>query len=327
MGSMVRHITADDVRAARERISGRVRRTWLEESVYLGRRGRRCFYKLESQQLGKSFKIRGALNALRQLDLCERARGVGVVSTGNSAVAVACAAQMLGIENCLAIVPTGTPRAKLDRIRFYGGRAMTMGANYGEAVTLGLTYLECSGMYVLDAFGCDPDIYAGAGTIGLEILEQNPELDTIVVPIGAGGLATGVAVGARSVRPDVRVIGVQTEACPAMYESIRHGTCYNTYPVSGETVCGAIVGGVGRIAYEMLPSLLDDIVVVSERSIRDAVRFMIEEEQIVAEAASAMVVAAARDYADLVGGTNVALVISGGNIDARLLERLLAERA
>lgn len=324
MGSIVRHITADDVRAARGRISGRVRETWLEESVYLGRRGRRYFYKLESQQLGRSFKIRGALNLLEQLDLCERARGVGVVSTGNSAVAVAYAAQLLGIENCLAIVPVGTPRAKLDRIRFYGGRVMTMGSTYAEAVTLGLNYIECSGMCVVDPFGCDPDVYAGAGTIGLEVLEQNPDIDTIVAPIGSGGLLTGIGVAARSVRPDVRLVGVQTEACPSMYESLRHHTCYGTYPVSGETVCGAVAGGAGRIAYEMLPHLVDDIVVVGEQSIREAFRFMVEKEQLVAEAASCMVVAAAHDFPERVGGTNVCLVISGGNIDARLLEQTLA---
>lgn len=327
MPSMVRHVSIDDVRTARERIGHRVRRTWLEESIYLGRRNRHYFYKLESQQIGKSFKIRGALNVLEQLSLGERARGVGVVSTGNSAVALAYAARELNIENCLAIVPVTTPAAKLDRIRFYGGRVMTMGENYSEAVMLGLNYIECSNMHVVDSFGCEPAIYAGSGTIGMEILEQNPDIDTIVVPIGTGGLITGIAVGAKSIRPDVRIVGVQTEACPAMYESIRHGTCYSTYPVSGNTVCGAVTGGVGRIAYEMLPSLIDDIIVVSERSICSALKFMIEREQIVAEAASAMVVAAVHDFPEEVGGTNVALVISGGNIDTALLESLLGEKS
>lgn len=326
MPSMVRHVSIDDVRTARERLEGRIRRTWLEESVYLGNRNRRYFYKLESQQIGKSFKIRGALNVLEQLNLGERARGVGVVSTGNSAVALAYAARELNIENCLAIVPVTTPAAKLDRIRFYGGRVMSMGENYSEALMLGLNYIECSNMHVMDPFGCDPANYAGSGTIGLEILEQNPDIDTIVAPIGTGGLITGIAVGAKSIRPDVRIVGVQTEACPAMYESLRHGTCYSTYPVSGDTVCGAVTGGVGRIAYEMLPMLIDDIIVVSERSICDALKFMIEREQIVAEAASAMVVAAVHDYPEEVGGSNVALVISGGNIDASLLETLLKEK-
>ena len=168
-------------------------------------------------------------------------------------------------------------------------------------------------------------MYAGQGTIGLEIMEQNPDVDTIVVPIGGGGLCTGIAVAAKSINPNVRIVGVQTAACPAMVDSIRDNVCYNRFPTKGDTVCEAIVGGIGEIAFDMLPSLIDDIVVVSEKSIRSAFKFMIEREQLSVEAGSAMVVAAVREFPERVGGKNVALVISGGNLDINILTSVLAE--
>lgn len=124
----------------------------------------------------------------------------------------------------------------------------------------------------------------------------------------------------------MRIVGVQTRACPAMYQSLRDGVCYNRYPTTGDTVCEAIVGGVGQIAFDMLPALLDELILVSEESIRSAFGFMIEKEQLSVEAGSAMVVAAVRDYPDMVGGSNVALVISGGNLDAGVLSDVLGAR-
>lgn len=315
----------EDVREARERIGARVRETPLEESIYLDDGDREYFFKLESQQLGRSFKIRGAFNTLSQLTGTERGRGVGTVSTGNLGVAVAMASLRLGIPDCSVVVPVGTPHAKTDRIRYYGARSMALGADYDEALTLGINYIDRAEMFYVDPMEYDPRFYCGNGTIGLEILEQDPDIDTIVVPIGGGGLCTGIAVAAKSVRPDVRIVGVQTEACPAMVDSIRDNTCYNRFPTKGDTVCEAIVGGVGQIAFDMLPSLLEDIVVVSERSIRSAFKFMIEKEQLSIEAGSAMVVAAVREFPERVGGHRVALVISGGNLDVDILTSVLQE--
>lgn len=316
---MKKWFDAEDVRAARERIAGHVRQTPLEESIYLSDDDHKYFFKLESQQLGKSFKIRGALNTISQLSEFEMQNGVGTVSTGNHGVAVAMAAHALGIRDCAVVVPMGTPQAKTDRIRYYGARSMNLGADYDEALTLGINYIDCAGMFYLDPFEHDPRVYAGQGTIGLEVMEQLPACDTIVVPIGGGGLVTGIAVAAKSVNPDVRIVGVQTAACPAMVASLRDHTCYSRYPTKGETVCEAVVGGVGEIAVDMLPDLIDDIIVVSEESIRSAFKFMIEREQLSVEAGSAMVVAAVRDFPEQVGGSNVALVISGGNLDRNLL--------
>ncbi len=324
---MEKHFTAQDVQDAYARIRDRIRLTPLEEAICLGDDDHRYFFKLENQQLGRSFKIRGALNAMAQLTEGERKRGVGTVSTGNHGVAVSCAAQLLGIEDCVVVVPMGTPPSKTDRIRFYGARSMTMGGSYDEALTLGINFIDCAEVVYIDPFEHDPRVYCGQGTIGIEILEQMPQIDTIVVPVGGGGLITGIAVAAKSIKPSVRIVGVQTEACPAMAQSLKMGVCYTSYPTHGETVCNAVVGGVGELAFEMLPDYLDELVVVSEKSIRSAFRFMVRREQCVIEAGSAMVVAAVREFPDVVGGTNVALVCSGGNGDIDVLAAILNEDA
>ena len=322
---MARHFTEDDVRDAYERIKDRVRRTPLDDSLYLSNEDCRYRFKLESQQLGRSFKIRGAFNTLSRLTPMQVKSGVGTVSTGNHAIAVAYAAKELGIENCVVIVPYGTSRSKLDRMRLYGARVMIMGGTYDEALTLGLNYIDRQGLFYVDPGDNDPWVYAGKGTVGYEIALLHPSVDTIVVPVGSGGLITGVAMGARAVRPDMRIVGVQTAACPSLYQSIKDKVCYRSYPITGETICEAVVGGAGRLAYEMLPGLIDQWIIVEEASIRSALRFMVEKEQTVIEGGSAMVVAAVREFPDEVGGTNVALVITGGNVDGHMLGEVLNE--
>ena len=319
----MQQFTAQDVRDAYVRIGNFVRCTPLEDSIYLSNDERRYRFKLESQQLGRSFKIRGALNVLAQLPRDQIERGVGTISTGNHGIAVSYAAKLLGIENCVVIVPFGTPRPKLDRIRFYGARVMTMGNNHDEALTLGLNYIDRHELFYVDPGDMDARVYAGQGTVGYELMVRHPKVDTIVVPMGSGGLATGIAVGAKGVNPDVRIVGVQTAACPAVAQSMADGVAYTTFPTTGDTICDAVVGGVGRLAFEMLPDLIDQYVVVEEASIKDALRFMVEEEQLTIEGGSAMVVAAVRECPELVGGSDVALVITGGNADSAVLADVL----
>ena len=323
---MLQRFTGQDVRDAYARISDYIRRTPLEDSIYLNDDEHRYRFKLESQQLGKSFKIRGALNVLAQLPRDQVARGVGTISTGNHGIAVSYAAKLLGIENCVVIVPFGTPRGKLARIRFYGARVMTMGSNYDEALTLGLNYIDRHELFYVDPGDRDPRVYAGQGTVGYEIMVSHGKVDTIVAPMGSGGLITGIGVGAKFINPNVRIVGVQTAACPAVAMSLADTVPYTTYPTSGKTVCDAVVGGIGRLAYEMLPDLIDQIIIVEEEAIRDAMCFMASEEQSVVEGGSAMVVAAVREYPELVGGEDIALVISGGNVDGEILHDALDER-
>ena len=293
----------EDVKQAYERIEGLVCKTPLEESFYLGDGTRRYFFKLESFQKVKSFKIRGALN--------------------NHGCSVSYAAALLGIQNTKVIVPQTAPKSKVDRIRYFGAEVMQLGRDYDEAHALGMAYIEEHGLTYIDPYYDDPKIYGGQGTIAIEILEQNPDIDTIVVPIGGGGLITGIAVAAKAIKPDIRIVGVQTEACPAMIRSYADGVFYEEYPTTGETVCDALVGGVGKLSYELLKDYADDLIAVKEETIRRAVRHMIMEEKFVVEGASATTVAAVMENQERIGGKNIALVMSGGNIDGQLIAQLL----
>lgn len=317
--------TAQEVKDAYERISPYLDRTPLAESLYLGDGERKYFFKLECQQPVKSFKIRGALNKMLTLTDEEKARGVATVSSGNHGSSVAYAARLLGIEKADIIIPGMAPMAKENRIRFYGGNVIRMGNDYDEAHALGMKYIEERGMTYIDAYYDDPKIYGGQGTLAVELLKQNPDIDTIVVPIGGGGLSTGIAVYVKSVRPDIRVIGVQTEACPAMIKAFEDNVFYEEYPITGDTVCDALVGGVGKLSFETLKDCIDDIIEVKEATIRKATKLMIKDEGFIAEGGSCTTIAAVLDERERVGGKNVALIISGGNIDGDLMVELLNE--
>lgn len=311
-----------DVEEAYERISPYLRKTPLEESYYLGDGQRRYFFKLETFQRAKSFKIRGALNKMLTLTPEERARGVATVSSGNHGSSVSYAASLLGIERAEIILPEPTPQSKIDKIRYFGGQVLLMGRNYDEAHALGLAHIQQNGMTYIDPYYDDPKIYAGQGTIAVEILQQDPAIDTIVVPIGGGALITGIAVAAKALKPSVRVVGVQTAACPAMIRAYQDHRFYADYP-SEASLCDALIGGIGALSYEMAKDVVDDFIAVSEESIGRAVSFMARREKYIVEAGSCTTVAAVTDYRERVGGQRVALVLSGGNIDGDLLFELM----
>ena len=190
----------EEVKQAYERIRPYIRKTPLEQSFYLGDEIRNYFFKLESCQRAKNFKIRGALNKMMTLTDEEKQKGVATISSGNHGSSVSYAASLLGIENAKIIVPETTPKSKVDKIKYFGAEVMLMGKNYDEAHARGMAYIEEHGMTYIDAYYDDPKIYGGQGTIAIELLEQNPDLDTIVVPIGGGGLITGIAVAAKDRR-------------------------------------------------------------------------------------------------------------------------------
>lgn len=311
-----------DVKDAYDRISPYLKETPLEPSFYMGDGTRKYFFKLESFQPVRSFKIRGALNKMLTLTEEEKAKGVSTISSGNHGISVSYAASLLGIEKTQIIVPETAPRSKVERIEYFGGQVLQMGANYDEAHALGMAYIEERGMTYIDAYYDDPKIYGGQGTIAIEILQQNPDIDTIVIPVGGGGLSTGIAVAAKALKPQIRIIGVQTEACPAMIRSYEDGVCYEEYPI-GETICDAVVGGVGALSYAMLKDYCDDLIEVREDTAARAVAFMAKEEKFIVEPSSALTVAACMDDPQRVGGTNIALVLSGGNIDGDLLAELI----
>ncbi|EJE7234162.1 threonine/serine dehydratase [Clostridium botulinum] len=311
-----------EVKNAYERIKNYVRKTPLEESYYLGDGNKRYFFKLESFQRAKSFKIRGALNKMMTLTEEEKECGIATISSGNHGSSVSYAASILGIKNAKVIVPQNTPQSKIDKIKYFGADVILMGKNYDEAHLLGMAYIKENGLTFIDAYYSDPKIYGGQGTIAIEILEQNKDIDTIVVPIGGGGLITGIAVAAKSIKPDIRIIGVQTEACPSMIDSYKDNTFYEEYP-SKESICDALVGGVGKLSYEMAQDYVDDFLIVTEKSIAKAVSFMAKEEKYIVEAGSCTTIAAVMEHRERIGGKNIALVLSGGNIDGKLLTSIL----
>ena len=315
----------NDVVEAYEAIKDYVRETPLEQSYYLGNENQKFFFKLESFQRAKSFKIRGALNKMLSLSDEERKKGVATISSGNHGSSVSYAASLIGIENAVVIVPETTPQSKVDKIKYFGAHAMLMGANYDEAHAMGMKYINEHEMTYIDAYYDDPKIYGGQGTIAIEILKQNPEIDTIIVPIGGGGMITGIAVAAKAIKPSIKIIGVQTEACPAMVKSYEDHVFYEEYPITGDTVCDSLVGGVGKLSYEILKDYVDELLVVKEDVIRKAVAFMIKDEKYIVEGGSCTTVAAVMQYPEKITGKNVALVMSGGNIDGKLMTKILKE--
>ena len=312
----------NEVKEAYERIKSYVRKTPLEESFYLGTEDQKVFFKLESFQRAKSFKIRGALNKMLTLSPEEIERGVATISSGNHGSSVSYAASLLGIKNAKVIVPETTPQSKVDKILYFGSEAMLMGKNYDEAHALGMKFIEDNGMTYIDAYYDDPKIYGGQGTIAIEILEQNPQIDTIVVPIGGGGLITGIAVAAKAIKPEIRIVGVQTENCPAMIKAYEDNVFYEEYPCE-DSICDSLIGGIGALSYQMAKDYVDEFISVSEETVGKAVSFMAKHEKYIVEAGSCVTVAALMDHRDRIGGNNVALVLSGGNIDGALLTELM----
>lgn len=311
-----------DTKDAYNRIKSYTVKTPLEESFYLGDDNKKYFFKLESFQKVKSFKIRGALNKMLTLNNEEKKSGVATISSGNHGSSVSYAAKLLGIRNVKIIVPESTPQSKIDKIEYFGGEAILLGKNYDEANSLGMNYILENNLTYIDAYYDDPYIYGGQGTIGIEILEQNPDIDTIVVPIGGGGLITGIAVAAKHIKPDIKIIGVQTEACPAMIKSYQHNTFYEEYP-NTDTLCDSLIGGIGKLSYKLAKDYVDEFLIVSENGIAKAVSFMAKQEKFIAEAGSCTTIAAVNEYPEKISGKNIALVISGSNIDGEILTNIL----
>jgi threonine dehydratase len=291
--------TLADIEAARGRLAGRARVTTVYSSETLSRlTGARVWLKAENLQRTGSFKIRGAVNKIAQLNDAERAAGVIAASAGNHGQAVAWAARELGIA-ATVFMPQDAPMAKVEATRSYGAETVLTGAMFDDALAAATERAERTGATFVHAFE-DPHVIAGQGTIGLELVEQLPEARTFLLPVGGGGLAAGIAVALRALRPDVRLVGVQ----------------------AGKTGHGTIADGIavkhpGRLTMSILDELLDDLVHVEDDAIAEAITLLLERSKLVVEGAGAASVAALlRGDA---GGDDVCALLSGGNIDATLL--------
>lgn len=320
---MIKVITLSQIFKAKKRIEQYIYRTPLDHAPFLSSSTRQVYLKLENQQLLKNVKVRGAFNKMSILTKAEREKGIIVASTGNLGASLSYAASKLGIEKVKTIVPTKTSETKIKKMKLYGAKVMQYGENYDETHKMAVTNRIKSDMHLIDA-DADPELICGYGTIGLEVFEDYPSIDMILVPVGGGGMITGIGAAMKALNPKVKVIGVQTEACPAMKKSIEDGVCYSEYP-SGPSMCEALVGGIGRIPFEMAEYCIDDIIIVKEETIMQATSLLLSEEKIVAEPSSAVGVAALMEHPEYFDGKNIVIVISGGNLDKRIIKQLLID--
>ena len=292
--------TLADVEAARGRVDGRARATPVYGSDTLSRlTGRRVWLKAENLQRTGSFKVRGAVNKLSTLGEAERAAGVIAASAGNHGQAVAWAARELGVK-ATVFMPQDAPMAKVEATRNYGAETVLAGAGFDDALVEALEHARRTGATFVHAFE-DEAVIAGQGTIGLELVEDLADVETFVVPVGGGGLASGIAIAIRALRPGARLVGVQ----------------------AGKTGRGTIADGIavkhpGELTMSILNELLDDIVHVDDERIAEAITLLLERSKLVVEGAGAAATAALLDGS--VGGTGAACVLlSGGNIDPTML--------
>lgn len=312
-------MTPADIAAAAVAIRGAVLSTACNRSRTLGDiAGCNLWLKFENLQFTASFKERGALNRLLALSDDERRRGVIAMSAGNHAQGVAYHARRLGIPTVI-VMPVGTPMVKIENTRRHGAEVIITGATLEEAGAFARRHGAANGMTMIHPYD-DPLIIAGQGTVALEMLDAVAELDTLVVPIGGGGLISGIAVAARARRPDLRIIGVQATLYPSMYNAVHA----RDLPMRGDTLAeGIAVKSPGRITTEIIRRLVDDIVLVTEPQIERAVATMIAIEKTVVEGAGAVGLAAVLAKPELFEGRNVGLILSGGNIDTRLIASVL----
>lgn len=314
-------VTLDDIRAARERIAPAIPRTPLAGSENLSQIcGNRIFCKLENLTVTGSFKERGALNKLLQLTAAEKSAGVIAASAGNHAQGVSYHAQRLGIAATI-VMPARTPLIKVTAVKSHGAEVVLHGANYDDACEKAIEIQKERNLTFIHPFN-DPAIIAGQGTAGLEILEQLPEVDVIVVPIGGGGLAAGIAVAVKTQRPDVLIYGVQAKRIASMDASLAKGEIV-TLPGARTLAEGIAVRTPGTLTFPIVSELVDGIVTVDEEEIASSVLLLMEKEKTVVEGAGATTLAAIVNDRLPLSGKRVVLLLSGGNIDVNVLARII----
>jgi threonine dehydratase len=313
-------VTVHDVERAAENLAGRIVHTPLVRSGVLGQLlGSEVFLKLESQQATGSFKDRGACHKLQLLRAAGETHGVIAASAGNHAQGVALHARRLGIPATI-VMPRPTPFSKVARTEAHGAAVVLHGESLSDAYQHAQELAAARGFTFVHPYD-DPAIIAGQGTVGLEMLADQPELDVVVVPIGGGGLIAGIATAIKARRPGVRILGVQTELCPSMRAAVR-GEPQPTLR-TGTLADGIAVKQPGALTQAIVRAHVEDILLVDETQIERAVHLLAMQQKVVAEGAGAAAVAALLGFPDRFAGQRTAAVVSGGNIDARMLANVL----
>jgi len=315
-------VSLQDVQAALGRIRDRIYLSPCARSETLSRlTGTDAWLKLENLQMTGAYKERGALNKLLVMAPADRERGLITASAGNHAQALAYHAGRLGAKATI-VMPEATPIMKVANTRAHGARVVLHGANYDEAYAEARRLEQVERLTFVHPFD-DPDVIAGQGTIALEVLDQEPGLDAIVVPVGGGGLVSGIAVAAKTLKPALRVIGVETELLPCMLQAVEAGRPVTLEPAT--TVAdGIAVKRAGDLTLEHVRRYVDEIVTVSEEEIASAILYLLEREKTVVEGAGAVAVAALlQKKVRGLEGKKTASIISGGNIDVNLVARVI----
>lgn len=314
-------ISLADVVAARERLRGAIYYSPCPHSQMLSElTGQQIYLKLENLQMTGAFKERGALNRIAMLTPEQAARGVVAASAGNHAQGVAYHATKRGIRSTI-VMPLATPLVKVTATRNFGANVVLHGANYDEACDEAMRICAAEEMTFIHPFD-DPAVMAGQGTIGLELLEQVPQLEAVVVPIGGGGLIGGIACAIKESRPEIRVIGVQTSRLPSMAEAVKEHHLVTLEPAT--TIAdGIAVRRAGDVTFPVVEKYVDEIVTVDEDEIASAILVLLEREKTLAEGAGATALAAVLQKKTSLKAEHTAVVVSAGNIDVTLLSRII----
>jgi len=312
-------ISLQDVRDAAARIAGSIARTPFDHSRTRSRlTGADIWLKFENLQFTASFKERGALNKLLSLDAAERARGVIAMSAGNHAQGVAFHAARLGVR-AVIVMPRGTPNSKVRGTQVHGAEVVIEGDTLADASLHAHNLAKREGLTFIHPYD-DPLVVAGQGTVALEMLEAQPALDVLVVPIGGGGLISGMAVAAKALHPKIEIVGVESKLWCAMHQRLAG----LPVTVGGDTIAeGLAVRDVGELPLRVVRALVDEVLLVDEETIERAIVQFVEIEKTVAEGAGAAGLAALLQYPARFAGKRVGIPICGGNIDARLLADVL----
>ena len=314
-------VTLSDIQAAAAAIAGAVVRTPTRHSRTLSDiAGCEIWLKFENRQFTASFKERGALNFLLSLDDAARKRGVAAMSAGNHAQGVAYHAGRLGIP-AVIVMPLSTPFNKVKHTRDFGAEVILEGADLAQANAMARKIAAERNLTFIHPYD-DSKVIAGQGTIALEMLEDAPQLDTLVVPVGGGGLISGVAIAAKAIKPGIEIFGVQTDLYPAMADTL-HGVKLPTTPSAQTIAEGIAVKQPGALATVIAKALVKDILLVSEPQIEHALAMILEIEKTVIEGAAAAGFAAVLANPALFQGHKTGIIMSGGNIDMRLLSNVI----
>jgi threonine dehydratase len=311
-----------NIQEARKAITPFIKRTPLVQSQFLSTScGCGLFLKLENLQITNSFKPRGVFNKLLHLSADEKSKGIITASAGNHGEAVAFVAQKLNFYARI-VVPITTPKVKIDGIRKYGADLVLFGENYDEAEHKAKELARKDGCAYISPYN-DELIIAGHGTIGLEIIEALPDVETVVVPLGGGGLISGVSIAVKSIKPETQVIGVQSKSSPIMYESLKAGKIVNVKKSKTKSIAEGLSGNIGPITFEIVKKYVDRVVLAKEETLRHAVYLLRNYDKQVVEGSGAAAVAPVMDNNPLFKDKIVASVVTGGNIDRDLFQSIL----